>query len=344
MASRSVYPSRRTRGGLRRATSALSWRSTGHPGVAMVVAIHSTVLGPALGGTRMSLYAESADPGASAYADALRLSRAMTYKNALAGLAHGGGKGVIIADPAAKSREVLHAYGRLVDSLDGRYVTAGDVGHDGGRHGRHRRGVPVDDRPIAGERRGGRLGRSSPPWACSRGCVRARQFVWGTPDLAGRRVGVVGAGKVGGRLVGRLVEAGAESSWWTRRPTARAALLEALPDGAIRRDRRRPARRRPRRRSRPTRWADSSRPSVAERITARLVCGGANNQLAEPAVGDLLAARGDRLRAGLPGQLRWRHPGGRGARRLRPRAGPGADRAGVRDHPAGARARGRSRA
>jgi glutamate dehydrogenase/leucine dehydrogenase len=97
-------------------------------GVRMVIALHSTVLGPALGGTRMSLYEGTDDAGSAAYADALRLSRAMTYKNALAGLDHGGGKGVIIADPDAKSADVLRAYGRLVDSLDGSYVTAGDVG------------------------------------------------------------------------------------------------------------------------------------------------------------------------------------------------------------------------
>ena len=69
----------------------------------MVIAIHSTALGPALGGTRMALYADSADPSAAAYSDALRLSRAMTYKNALAGLDHGGGKAVILADPSTQA-------------------------------------------------------------------------------------------------------------------------------------------------------------------------------------------------------------------------------------------------
>ena len=87
-------------------------------GMQAVIALHSTVLGPALGGVRMSCYTdhqgatESSGPAAAARQDALRLSRAMTYKNALAGLDHGGGKGVIFGDPGNKSRCCMH----LVDS------------------------------------------------------------------------------------------------------------------------------------------------------------------------------------------------------------------------------------
>ncbi|RXR07154.1 Glu/Leu/Phe/Val family dehydrogenase [Pseudoxanthomonas composti] len=94
-------------------------------GLKAIIAIHSTVLGPALGGVRMRPYASSDD----ALKDALRLSRTMTYKNALAGLNVGGGKAVLIGDSTQDKTEVLfRAFGRYVDSLGGRYITAEDVG------------------------------------------------------------------------------------------------------------------------------------------------------------------------------------------------------------------------
>ena len=94
-------------------------------GLRAIIAVHSTALGPGLGGTRFHPYASEDD----ALEDVLRLSRAMSYKNALAGLDHGGGKAVIIGDPATdKSEALLRAYGRFVQSLGGRYVTACDVG------------------------------------------------------------------------------------------------------------------------------------------------------------------------------------------------------------------------
>lgn len=93
-------------------------------GLRAIIAIHNTTLGPALGGVRMRPYASTDD----ALADALRLSRTMTYKNALAGLNVGGGKAVIIGDPRQDKSEVLfRAFGRYVDSLGGRYITAEDV-------------------------------------------------------------------------------------------------------------------------------------------------------------------------------------------------------------------------
>ena len=259
-------------------------------GVRIAIALHSTRLGPALGGTRMASYSETADPGAAAYADALRLSRAMTYKNALAGLDHGGGKGVIVADPTTKPVDLLHAYGRLVESLDGRYVTAGDVG------------MSVHDMDTIGEvcrwttgrspERGG-VGDSGilTAFGVFQGVRAGAEAVWGTADLAGRRVGVVGAGKVGGRLIGHLLEAGAEVLTVDRGEAARGAVLAEHPE---------------------VRFLESTDALIDEpldvlspnalggfltvdlvpRITARLICGGANNQLATPEVGDLLAARG----------------------------------------------------
>ncbi|MDE2450948.1 MAG: Glu/Leu/Phe/Val dehydrogenase [Gammaproteobacteria bacterium] len=93
-------------------------------GLRAIIAIHSTALGPAAGGCRMWPYAASAD----AVVDALRLSRGMSYKNAMAELPFGGGKAVIIGDPRDKTRQRMEAFGRLVDSLGGRYITAEDVG------------------------------------------------------------------------------------------------------------------------------------------------------------------------------------------------------------------------
>jgi valine dehydrogenase (NAD+) len=259
-------------------------------GVRMVIALHSTVLGPALGGTRMAAYADAPDPEAAAYADALRLSRAMTYKNALAGLDHGGGKGVILTSPEAKDPAVLHAYGRLVTSLDGAYVTAGDVG------------MSVTDMDVIGEECPWTTGRSPEKGGVGDsgiltalgvflGLRASAQVVFGTDDLAGRRIAVVGAGKVGGRLIGHLADAGAIVTALDPAESAQAAVLDAHPQ---------------------VRFVDSLdallaegpevlspnamggliTPELARQLGVRLVCGGANNQLADPAVGDLLAERG----------------------------------------------------
>ena len=94
-------------------------------GLQAIIAVHSTALGPAAGGTRRWVYKSDAD----ALTDVLRLSRGMTYKNAVAGLNFGGGKAVILAsDQAPKSPELFRAFGRSVDTLSGRYITAEDVG------------------------------------------------------------------------------------------------------------------------------------------------------------------------------------------------------------------------
>ncbi len=259
-------------------------------GVAMVIAVHSTVLGPALGGTRMATYADSSSPGASAYADALRLSRAMTYKNALAGLDHGGGKGVILADPARKDPAVLHAYGRLVSTLQGDYVTAGDVG------------MTVADMDVISDtcpwttgrspERGG-VGDSGILTALGvfRGLQASARAVFGTDDLSGRRVGVVGAGKVGGRLIGHLAEAGAEVVAVDPDPGAQEATADLVPTVRFVASVEDLLDWQPEVLS-PNAMGGLLTHDLAARLPARLVCGGANNQLAEPAVGDLLAQRG----------------------------------------------------
>jgi glutamate dehydrogenase/leucine dehydrogenase len=174
-------------------------------GLKCIIAIHSTDLGPALGGTRFYPY----DSEQAALVDVLRLSEAMTLKAAAAGLDLGGGKAVIIGDPLKmKSERLWRAYGRVVDSLQGRYITAEDVGSDAFDMDMIRRetrwvvGVPVEE---------GGSGDPSP--ATARGVVAAMrascQFVHGSNDLAGRKVAVLGVGKVGSNLVRHLVEAGA---------------------------------------------------------------------------------------------------------------------------------------
>ncbi len=174
-------------------------------GLRAIISIHSTALGPALGGTRFYPYASEED----ALADALRLSRAMTRKNAAAGLDLGGGKGVILGDPrTAKGERLLRAYGRAIDSLGGRYITAEDVGT-----------TQADMEMIAREtafvagtgQDAGGSGDPSP--ATARGLLAAMRsvarFLWGAPDLAGRHVAIQGVGKVGGGLARLLAEAGA---------------------------------------------------------------------------------------------------------------------------------------
>ena len=175
-------------------------------GLQAIVAIHSTVLGPALGGTRFYPYPDED----SALTDVLRLSSGMTLKAAAAGLDLGGGKAVIIGDSDVLGTEALfEAYGRVVDSLGGRYITAEDVGTTVedmavvARRTRHVKGLPLDM---------GGSGDPSPMTA--RGVHVSMRAVaahlWGSPSLAGRRVAVQGVGKVGAALVELLAADGAD--------------------------------------------------------------------------------------------------------------------------------------
>ncbi len=175
-------------------------------GLKTIIAIHSTALGPALGGTRFFEYSSEDD----ALDDVLRLSRAMSLKSAAAGLDLGGGKAVIIGDHREdKSERLWRAYGRIVDSLQGRYITAEDVGTDHFDMEMIRR----ETRWVVGtpEAEGG-SGDPSP--ATARGLMRAMmavaEFLWGSTDLSGRRVAVQGVGKVGSNLVERLIKEGCE--------------------------------------------------------------------------------------------------------------------------------------
>lgn len=260
----------------------------GDSGVEVVIALHSTALGPALGGTRMNAFSQSPSPRAAAYADALRLSHAMTLKNALAGLPHGGGKAVIICDPRNSTREILHAYGRFVSQLGGDYVTAGDVG------------VSVHDMDVIGEACPWTTGRSTERGGVGdsgiltavgvwQGMRAAAEFTWGSADLVGRRVLIIGAGKVGGRLIGHLLAEGAEVAFVD--PITAADIQAVYPearsieglDGALTEE-----------------W-DIVSPnalggllnrSLASSIATKIICGGANNQVGEAGADEILSQRG----------------------------------------------------
>jgi leucine dehydrogenase len=168
-----------------------------------IIAIHSTVLGPALGGTRFWNYGSDEE----AVVDALRLARGMTYKNAVAGLNLGGGKSVIIGDNKAVDRELIfRSHGRFVESLGGRYITAEDVGTSTADMDY----VHMETKNVSGL--AGRSGDPSPVTA--HGVFRAIQASakerWGSDDISGRTISVQGCGHVGYFLAKELHEAGAK--------------------------------------------------------------------------------------------------------------------------------------
>jgi valine dehydrogenase (NAD+) len=256
-------------------------------GLKAIIAIYSTALGPALGGTRFHPYETEAE----ALHDVLDLSRAMAYKNALAGLDHGGGKAVIWGDPDRdKTEPLLRAYGRFVASLGGRYYTACDVG------------TYVQDMDVVArecpyvtgrsEANGG-AGDSSilTAWGVFQGMRAAAEHVWGSPTLAGRRVGIAGLGKVGKHLVGHLAEDGAgivatdvaePALAWVR---DRYPQVDLVADDAalIRSDIDVYA---------PCALGGALDDETVPVLRAKIVAGAANNQLAHPGIEKLLEERG----------------------------------------------------
>jgi leucine dehydrogenase len=166
------------------------------------IAIHSTKLGPAIGGTRFWNYPSDKD----AVADLRRLARGMTYKNALAGVPFGGGKSIILRTDGAPDREaIFRAHGRFVETFGGRYITAEDVGTS-----------PADMEFVRRETRhvAGLLGRSGDPSPfTARGVFRAMQAAanhrWGADSLQGKTVALQGCGNVGYHLAANLHRAGA---------------------------------------------------------------------------------------------------------------------------------------
>lgn len=251
-------------------------------GLKAIVAIHSTALGPALGGCRVWPY----ESEAAALNDVLRLSRAMTYKNSAMGLPLGGGKAVIIADSRAdKTPELFEAFGRAVERLGGRYITAKDVGTEPDdmvavrRHTRHVAGLPDTS------------GDPSPATAFGvyNGIRAALKHAFGDDDLRGRRVAVQGLGAVGMHLCRYLHEDGAELivtdiaqkriDQAVSEMNARAVGSDEIYDvecdvfapcalGAVVND------------------------ATLPRFKAKVIAGSANNQLAEARHGDALKQRG----------------------------------------------------
>jgi leucine dehydrogenase len=175
-------------------------------GLRAIVAIHSTTLGPSLGGTRFYPFQTEDE----ALRDVLRLARGMTYKAAAAGLDLGGGKAVIIGDPKRiKSEELLRAYGRFIETLGGRYITAEDIGTNRDDMAVIRR----ETRYVTGV--APELGGSGDPspvtaYGVFLGMKACAEEAWQEHTLDGRRVAVQGVGKVGYHLVKHLVDAGAK--------------------------------------------------------------------------------------------------------------------------------------
>ncbi len=175
-----------------------------HTGLKAIIAIHNTTLGPALGGTRLWNYASDDD----AIIDALRLSRGMTFKAAISGLHLGGGKAVIIGTPAMKNEAFWRRYGKFVNSLNGKYITAEDVNTSASDmeyihlETKHVTGIP--------EFMGG-SGDPSPftAYGVFMGMKASAKKQFGTDNLSGKKVMVQGVGHVGQYLVGHLVNEGA---------------------------------------------------------------------------------------------------------------------------------------
>lgn len=245
-------------------------------GLKAVIALHDTRLGPAAGGCRRWRYG-SAD---EALGDALRLSRGMSYKNALAGLPLGGGKAVILADGPA-SRDQWLRFAELVDSLGGRYVTAEDVGS-----------TPTDMAVVA-ERTPfvSGVGHDPSPMTARgvfAGMRKAAETVWGS-GLDGRRVAVQGLGNVGSRLCALLVEAGAvlvvadiDARRCDEARRRWGAEVVAVPDiTRVHADV-----------FSPCAMGGVVGPQEAAQLSCRVIAGAANNQLVDARVGRMLMDRG----------------------------------------------------
>ncbi|NGO67621.1 Glu/Leu/Phe/Val dehydrogenase [Streptomyces boncukensis] len=261
-------------------------------GLKAVIAIHSTALGPALGGTRFHAYAGEPDPEAAAVRDALNLARGMSYKNAMAGLDHGGGKAVIIGDPEKiKTEALLRAYGRFVASLGGRYVTACDVG------------TYVQDMDVVARECRWTTGRSPEQggagdssvltaYGVFQGMRASARHLWGTPSLGGRTVGVAGVGKVGHHLVEHLLQDGARVVVTDVREESVRRVRDAHPEVGVAADTAALIRTEGLDIYAPCALGGALDDATVPVLTARAVCGAANNQLDHPGVEKDLADRG----------------------------------------------------
>jgi len=254
-------------------------------GLQAIIAIYNTSLGPAFGGCRYWTYATEGE----ALTDALRLSQGMAYKNALADLPFGGGKAVILRTPAQTDRaRLFRAFGRLVESLGGSYITAEDVGTTV----EDMRAAQSETRYISGMPRADGFGGNPSPWTAYGvfvGIEAAVRYTLDRNTLEGVSVAVQGLGSVGWELCRRLHEAGARLLVAdindARVEQAREQFhAQAVPTGDI-----------------AGVSADVFAPcalgavitrEVAEHCRFRVIAGGANNQLATLEEGDVLQRRG----------------------------------------------------
>ncbi len=254
-------------------------------GLKAIVAVHSTALGPGAGGTRRWVYSNDAD----ALTDVLRLARGMTYKNAVAGLKFGGGKAVILAsDDAPKSPDLFRVFGRFVDSLGGRYITAEDVGCsvDDMRYVREETEF-VSGLPQSGKDAGG----DPSPWTalgCFQGIEAAAEARLGVDSVKGLRVAVQGVGHVGFHLCKLLHEAGAELFISDVNKDHLKLTLDEVPATVV-----------PPKELlftdvdvlAPCALGNILTSVTIPKIRAKIIAGGANNQLSTPADGVRLAER-----------------------------------------------------
>ncbi|MGI8805898.1 MAG: Glu/Leu/Phe/Val dehydrogenase dimerization domain-containing protein [Thermoleophilaceae bacterium] len=254
-------------------------------GMRLAIAVHSTVLGPALGGLRLRAY-----PGGmpEALADVLDLARTMTLKASAAGLDLGGGKAVMIDDGRGSRRRRFEAAADAIDALGGTYITAEDIG------------TTTADMDVIASRTPFVVGRSSacggagdpsPTTAATvhRALLRALDVAFGTADVEGRRIGVVGLGKVGGVLAARLAASGAtviatdldaervdryaDEHGVEPVPSAEALIAAELDVLA------------------PCAAGGMIDDAIAGALDCRIVCGAANNPLTSRGVARRLAAR-----------------------------------------------------
>jgi len=255
-------------------------------GLTAIIAIHSTHLGPAAGGTRFWHYPQ---PDA-AMRDALRLSRGMSYKNAMAGLPMGGGKAVVLLGPGnEKTPELLAAFGDAIDALGGRYVTAEDVGATEAdmvaisRRTPHVCGLPATDESVGGD--------PGPFTAMGiyHGIRAAVAHGLGKDSVAGVHIAVQGCGSVGGGVARLLARNGARLTVADVNPARAKALADEVGGEAVASDRVMSV------------ACDLFSPNALgavlddegiARLDCAIVAGGANNQLARPEHGAMLAARG----------------------------------------------------
>jgi len=254
-------------------------------GLKAIIAIHNTVLGPALGGTRMWNYASEAD----ALKDALRLSRGMTYKAAVSGLNLGGGKAVIWGDPNHdKSEALFRAFGRFVNSLNGRYITAEDVGIDVN----DMEYVLKETEFVTGVHQvHGGSGDPSPftAYGVLQGLMAALTHKYGDEEVGKRSYAVQGVGHVGMEFVKLLHERGAKVFVTDINPAlvqkavdelgCEAVALEDIydVDADV---------------YSPCALGGTINDKTINRIKAKVICGAANNQLATDEIGDELTRRG----------------------------------------------------